>query len=78
MNARSFPGGSKEQAMTNLSFARIMYGTSEDSQHSTSMNASVLSALTTLSSNNGPDGARESETLGQLLHRAWITLSGKS
>jgi hypothetical protein len=64
--------------MTNLSFARIMYGTSEDSQHSTSMNASVLSALSTPSSNNGADNTAQSETLGQLLHRAWITLSGKS
>jgi hypothetical protein len=64
--------------MTNLSFARIMYGTSEDSQHSTSMNASVLSALSTPSSNNGADHIGEPETLGQLLHRAWTTLSGKS
>jgi hypothetical protein len=64
--------------MTNLSFARIMYGTSEDSQHSTSMNASVLSALSTPSSNNGADNTAQSETLGQLLHRAWTTLSGKS
>ncbi len=64
--------------MTNLSFARIMYGTSEDSQHSTNMNASVLSALATPPSNNGADNAVASETLGQLLHRAWTTLSGKS
>jgi hypothetical protein len=64
--------------MTNLSFARIMYGTSEDSQHSTRMNASVLSTLSTPSSNNGADNVGESETLGQLLHRAWTTLSGKS
>jgi hypothetical protein len=74
---RSFPGGSKEQAMTNLSFARIMYGTSEDSQHSTSMNASALSALSTLSSNGTEENATESETLGELLHRAWMNLSRK-
>jgi hypothetical protein len=71
---RSFPGGSKEQAMTNLSFARIMYGTSEDSQHSTSMNASALS---TPSSNGTEENATESETLGELLHRAWMNLSRK-
>jgi hypothetical protein len=63
--------------MTNLSFARIMYGTSEDSKHSTSMNAAALSALST-SPNRNDDSAPESETLGELLHRAWLNFSGKS
>jgi hypothetical protein len=75
---RSFPGGSKEQAMTNLSFARIMYGTSEDSQHSTSMNASALSALSEPSPKSSANTPAELDTLGELLHKAWITLSGKS
>lgn len=64
--------------MTNLSFARIMYGTSEDSQGSTSMNASALAAPSELSSNRDANGsAVETETLGELLHRAWTNLSGK-
>jgi hypothetical protein len=64
--------------MTNLSFARIMYGTSEDSQHSTSMNAAALSALSTPSSTHSAENSPESETLGELLHRAWLNLSRKS
>jgi hypothetical protein len=63
--------------MTNLSFARIMYGTSEDSQHSTDVNGSALSALSAPPANNNANTAAELETLGELLHRAWITLSGK-
>jgi hypothetical protein len=75
----SFRAGSKEQAMTTLSFARIMYGTSEDSQHSTDMNASALAALSSPSSDRDANGfALETETLGELLHRAWTNLSGKS
>jgi hypothetical protein len=76
---RSFRGGSKEQDMTNLSFARIMYGTSEDFQGSINMNASALSALSTPSSNSGAaKSVVETETLGELLRRAWVNLSGRS
>jgi hypothetical protein len=64
--------------MTNLSFARIMFGTSEDSQHSTIMNASALSALSGSSTTPGAENTVESVSLGELLHRAWINLSRKS
>jgi hypothetical protein len=65
--------------MTNLSFARIMYGTSEDSQGAMNMNASALAAAADPSTNHGRDkAALEIETLGELLHRAWANLSGKA
>jgi hypothetical protein len=76
--AESFHGGSKEQAMTNLSFARIMYGTSEDSQGSMNTTASALSAASPSANQGMKNAGEEPDTLGELLHRAWIILSRKS
>jgi hypothetical protein len=70
--------GSKEQIMANQSLARIMYGTNEDLHASTSTSASDLPGLPapsiTENSNNSEPGE---ETLGELLHRVWINVSGK-
>lgn len=63
--------------MTNLSLARIMYGTSQE-YHSTSAQTHSLAPLLNQSSTETADNsARTPETLGELLHRAWISLSGK-
>jgi hypothetical protein len=65
--------------MANLSLARIMYGTSEDLHTSTSTTASALSAgLTNSSTDIADKTATESETLAELLHRAWTNLSRKN
>jgi hypothetical protein len=74
----SFHGGSKEQEMTNLSFARIMYGTSEDSQGSMNTTASALTAVSAPSNHGTENATEEPDTLGELLHRAWTILSRKS
>ncbi len=64
--------------MTNLSLARIMYGTSEDLHASTHITASTLSALPAHAAADIADKtAPDNETLGELLHRAWTNLAGK-
>jgi hypothetical protein len=73
-----FHGGSKEQTMTNLSFARIMYGTSEDSQGSMNTTATALSAASAAANHGIDQTADEPDALGELLHRAWTILSRKS
>jgi hypothetical protein len=65
--------------MSHLSLARIMYG-SEDSRTSGWMNASAASSRFT--SSTIPDYTRmhvvpEQDTLGELLHKAWLYLSTK-
>lgn len=65
--------------MPNLSLARIMYG-SEDSRTSGWMNANAGSSRFT--SSTIPDATRgsavtEQDTLGELLHKAWLFLSTK-
>jgi hypothetical protein len=73
----SFPDGSEEQAMTNLSLARIMYGTSQE-YHSAGVPTQSLAPLVKQSSTEAANNsARVTETLGELLHRAWVNLSGK-
>ncbi|MGB7731896.1 MAG: hypothetical protein WBL50_28025 [Candidatus Acidiferrum sp.] len=63
--------------MTNLSLARIMYGTSQE-YHSAGAHTHSLAPLMNQSSTEvANNSARAPETLGELLHRAWISLSGK-
>lgn len=64
--------------MTNLSFARIMYGTSEDSQGSMNTTATALSAASVAANHGADTKADEPDALGELLHRAWTILSRKS
>ena len=66
--------------MPQLSLARIMYGTSEDSRTSTGMNSSVFSpGLTSsaLEDSSRASAAPQQDTLGILLHKAWTFLSTK-
>jgi hypothetical protein len=70
------PGGSEEQDMANESLARIMYGTSEEAH--ASANGSVNSGLTSRSlTENGNESNVGEETLGELLYRVWMNVSGK-
>ena len=63
--------------MTNLSLARIMYGTSQE-YHSTGPQTQSLAPLMNPSSAHAAGNSITlSEELGELLHRAWTTLSGK-
>jgi hypothetical protein len=72
------PGGSEERIMTNLSLARIMYGTSEDLHASTTTTASALATQSSgLLDENSPKSSDEPDTLAELLHKAWTNLSGK-
>lgn len=63
--------------MANVSLARIMYGTSEDLQASKHTAVSGLSSIAVQSSTGGEKTDSDTETLGQLLHRAWTNLSSK-
>jgi hypothetical protein len=65
--------------MNNLSLARIMYGTSEEFHTSDNSNTSASARLSASSLAVGTtQSAAQPETLGQFLHRAWMSLSGKS
>jgi hypothetical protein len=73
------PDGSEEQAMNNLSLARIMYGTSQEFHSSDNFNTSASPAFSASSpAGGGNQTAAQPATLGELLHRAWMNLSGKS
>ncbi|MGB7498097.1 MAG: hypothetical protein WBR26_02925 [Candidatus Acidiferrum sp.] len=64
--------------MKNLSLARIMYGTNDDSHSSANTVASVLARTSTPSLTEISDKTvAEQETLSELLHRAWVNLSNK-
>lgn len=66
--------------MSNLSFARIMYGTSESMRNNSSLGSSGYSSQTTFSnySSSSPDArAHGGLTLENLLHKAWQALSTK-
>ncbi len=63
--------------MTNLSLARIMYGTSHE-YHAAVAHTHSLAPLMNQSATEAEDNsARAPETLGELLHRVWISFSGK-
>lgn len=65
--------------MNNLSLARIMYGTNQEFHPSDNLKTStsvVFSAFSPIGGGN--QSAAQPQTLGQLLHRAWMNLSGKS
>lgn len=63
--------------MSNLSFARIMFGTNENISAAPRMSASGLSSVT-----SGADTLSGSDrvqlSLQELLHKAWLVLSSKS
>jgi hypothetical protein len=64
--------------MANQSLARIMYGTSEEVHSSTEIGGSALASLMAQSaSDKSGKTASEPEPLGELLHKAWINLTGK-
>jgi hypothetical protein len=70
------PGGSEEQTMTNLSLARIMYGTSQEYHATVAHTHSFAPLMNQSSTESTKSSSRAPETLGELLHRAWISLSG--
>jgi hypothetical protein len=66
--------------MSNLSFARIMYGANQDHHAPHSMSASTFSTRpmqSNLQNQANSSNASEHATLGQLLRKAWTTLTGK-
>jgi hypothetical protein len=60
--------------MSNVSFARIMYGTNENVRGTAKMNASGFSA----SANFAAPEKDQQPSLQGLLHKAWLILSSKS
>ena len=79
MNGCKLPSGSAERTMTNLSLARIMFGTNEDLHASSSLNASAVSSLRALSSpeNLTAKDAGSAGTLSRLFHKALAVLHHK-
>jgi len=66
--------------MPHLSFARIMFGTSEVVRNNSGLGSSGASARTTFSPHSGssPDAQMHGGlTLESLLHKAWLALSAK-
>jgi hypothetical protein len=64
--------------MSNLSFARIMYGTNEDHNAPHAVSATAFSTHPAQFVRQGSSIAgTERTTLGQLLRKAWTTLTGK-
>jgi hypothetical protein len=64
--------------MTNLSLARIMYGTNEDLHAPHSMRGSGFpSPAIQAPGENAAGSATEKNSLGDLLHKAWSSLVGK-
>lgn len=66
--------------MSNLSLARIMYGSSEGVRTASGLSFSSPSFHTMLSMNSGSSTAPQvhsSLTLQDLLHKAWLVLSTK-
>ncbi len=63
--------------MTNLSLARIMYGTSQEYRSTGAQTHSLAPLMNQSSTEAADNSARAPETLGELLHRAWISLSSK-
>jgi hypothetical protein len=67
--------------MASLSFARIMYGTSEDFHAAHGVSAPASSSFTArpaFENLTEANPATEPDILGELLHRAWIILKSKS
>jgi hypothetical protein len=67
--------------MASLSFARIMYGTSEDFHAAQGMRAPASSSITALpvvEKLAQANSATEPDTLGELLHKAWTILKSKT
>lgn len=64
--------------MSNLSFARIMYGTNEDHHAPHSVSASAFSTRPSqFLQQDSASAGTEQTTLGQLLRKAWTTLTRK-
>jgi hypothetical protein len=66
--------------MSNLSLARIMYGTNEDLNPLPSMHKSSLPSLALESelADSGNNSAADQDPLQELLHKAWLLLSRKN
>jgi hypothetical protein len=63
--------------MTNLSLARIMYGTHEDFHTAGSMQAPGYSSLTAQAGREKVAGTGHPATLRAVLHKAWVSLTGR-
>jgi len=66
--------------MPNLSFARIMFGTSEGARNNSNFGSSGASTRPTFSipAGSSPDAqTHDGLTLESLLHKAWLALSAK-
>jgi hypothetical protein len=67
--------------MASRSFARIMYGTSEDFHAAHGENAPASPSLTAspvVEDLANANAAAEPDALGELLHKAWTILKSKS
>jgi hypothetical protein len=67
--------------MASLSFARIMYGTSDDFHAAQGAGAPAVSSLKgelSVANMAKEDATSEPDALGELLHRAWTILKSKS
>jgi hypothetical protein len=62
--------------MSNVSLARIMYGTNDDSHSRPSVKAPGISSSVVQVPTN-PFGGSEPLTLQELLHKAWLHLTHK-
>jgi hypothetical protein len=72
--------GNEERTMTNLSLARIMFGTNQDLRASSSMNAPAISSLSMLSSGENltaRDAGSSTGRFNKLLHKAFAFLHHK-
>jgi len=66
--------------MSNVSFARIMYGSSESPRSDYDLHTSASSlpaAPSFVSGNSDGNEAHDALTLESLLHKAWVVLSAK-
>jgi hypothetical protein len=63
--------------MSNLSLARIMYGTSEEVRSSDRFNSPGLSSISPAADQPNASGNQEPASLEELLHKAWQVLSSK-
>jgi hypothetical protein len=77
MNRRALCGG-QEITVSNLSFARIMYGTNEDTRSFARMSSPGLSAAADSAGVSNASTKVEGTSLEGLLHKVWAALSFKN
>lgn len=61
--------------MFNLSLARIMYGTNEDLHTGPLARAHSVSPVGMQTVRNSSAAAMQHESLGEMLHKAWVSLT---